>query len=377
MTLTILATNPSSDLYGASRMALESVHGFRAEGWDVVVTLPTGGPLADAAEAVGARVRLCPTPVLRKGDLSPLGLLRLLWRTLRAVPPGIRLVRQVRPDVVYVNTITEPLWLVLARVMRIPVLCHVHEGESQASPRMRRLLALPLLLAHRLVANSRFSLQVVTDAIPRLGARGEVVYNGVAGPPSATPPRTSIEPPVQLLYVGRLSERKGVQDAVGVVAALDRRGTAAELHIVGSAYQGYEWVERDVRARAADLGHRVHLHGFDPDVWPHLAAADVLLVPSRVDEPFGNTAVEGVLAARPVVTTRTGGLVEAVEGMAAATVVEPGDVEALADAVADLVARWADVRALALADAERAAARFAPEGYRAALCRAAAALAQS
>ncbi len=35
---------------------------------------------------------------------------------------------------------------------------------------------------------------------------------------------------------------------------------------------------------------------------------DVLVVPSRVDEPFGNTAVEGILARRPVVASDMSGL---------------------------------------------------------------------
>ena len=44
MTLTILATNPNPDLYGASRMMLESIRGFREAGWQVTVSIPTRGP---------------------------------------------------------------------------------------------------------------------------------------------------------------------------------------------------------------------------------------------------------------------------------------------------------------------------------------------
>ena len=367
MTPTILATNPNADLYGASRMMLESIEGFREEGWRVVVSIPGDGPLVRAVEALGAESRPCPTPVLRKGDLSPLGLVRLGWRTVRSIVPGIRLLRQVRPDLVYANTIIEPLWLVLARVMRIPVLCHVHEGESAAPAVLRRLMALPLLLASRLMVNSRFSLGVLTEAIPRLGRRSQVIANGVAGPPAVTPPRRTLDLPVRLLYVGRISERKGVADAVEALVELDRRGLAAELHVVGSVFPGYEWVEDALRRRASEAGlaSRVVLHGFDPDVWPHLAAADIVLVPSRVDEPFGNTAVEAVLAARPVVATCTSGLLEATEGIDAARLVPPCEPAALADAVVELVARWSELRAAALESAALAGARHAPARYRA------------
>lgn len=367
MSLTILATNPNSDLYGASRMMVESIAGFRDEDWRVVVSLPTRGPLVDETDALGAEFQRCPAPVLRKGDLSPLGLVKLAWRTLRAIPPSVRLIRSVRPDVMYINTIIEPLWLVLAKVLRVPVLCHVHEGESEASLWLRRGLALPLNLAPRLMVNSNFSTKVLIEAMPRLEDRCIVVYNGVAGPPEVTEPRVSLGAAIRLLFVGRISERKGVQDAVDTVAELERRGIAAELDVVGAVFPGYEWVEEDLhrRARAAGTDDRIRMHGFDPIVWPYMAEADVLLVPSRVDEPFGNTAVEGALAARPVVATLTSGLLEATAGMEATTLVEPGDPAAIAAAVEAIQRDWPEARARAVADADRAAEKFSPATYRA------------
>jgi glycosyltransferase involved in cell wall biosynthesis len=366
---TVLVTNPNSDLYGASRMMLETVEGFRDEQWRVVVTLPSEGPLVDDVLATGAEFRRCPSPVLRKAYLTPMGLVKLTWEAASAVWPTIRTVRSVRPDVIYVNTVTEPLWLVLAWVLRVPALCHVHEGESSASKLLRTALALPLRLAPSLMVNSRFSLGVLLESSPGLEPRARVVYNGVAGPPLATPARRVLEAPVRLLYVGRLSERKGVFDAVASLVELRRRGVDVTLDMVGSVYPGYEWVEERIRADAAAGGvtDRLRLHGFDPDVWPHLAAADVLLVPSTLDEPFGNTAVEGALAARPMVVTRTSGLLEATEGLTSVSLVEPRRPEGIADAVEAIVATWDTTRDAAQRDAGRAATRFAPAAYRSAV----------
>ena len=64
--------------------------------------------------------------------------------------------------------------------------------------------------------------------------------------------------------------------------------------------------------------------GFTDDVWAHLAAADLVLVPSQGDEPFGNTAVEAMLAARPVVVSSSSGLDEAVAGYGSAQRVAAG-----------------------------------------------------
>lgn len=379
MTLTILATSPSPDLYGSARMLIESVTGFRDAGWRVVVSVPHHGPLVGEVEALGVEVRTCMTPVLRKQDLSPVGMARLAWLTVRSIPAELRLLRAVRPDVLYANTSIQPLWLLLARLARVPVVCHIHEGESGASPLVRRALAVPLLLARSLVVNSGFSMGVFTKAVARLERRCTVIYNGVAGPSAVVPPREALDSVVRLLFVGRLSERKGVQDAVDAVVELDRRGIRAELDIVGSAFADGERMEADLRSRAASAGlsERVRLHGFDSVVWPHLAATDILLVPSRMDEPFGNTAVEGALAARPVVATATGGLPEATAGMGATTLVPPGDPVALAEAIVGVVHRWSELRSLALEDAARAADRYGLSRYRASIRDVVASAAQS
>ena len=68
---TVLATNPNADLYGASRMFLESIVGMRARGWRVVVsTAQRSGPLLDAVRALGCEVRPAPSAVLRKTYLT-------------------------------------------------------------------------------------------------------------------------------------------------------------------------------------------------------------------------------------------------------------------------------------------------------------------
>ncbi|MGH3432053.1 MAG: glycosyltransferase, partial [Thermocrispum sp.] len=126
--------HPSAELYGSDRMFAEAAVALAEAGWRVVVALPGGcehGELAVLLRDLGADVVFCPTPVLRKAALRPAGFARLLFDGLRAVRPMLRLARAVRPRAVYVNTVTVPLWLVLARLLRLPVLAHVHEAEDE------------------------------------------------------------------------------------------------------------------------------------------------------------------------------------------------------------------------------------------------------
>jgi glycosyltransferase involved in cell wall biosynthesis len=362
---TVLIANPGAGLYGSDRVLLESVQALRATGHRVVATVPEDGPLVADLTAAGAEVVICPTPVISKAALRPRGLARLLATMIRSLRPASRLIRQVDPDIVYVNTITPPLWLVLARVHRRHSICHVHEAEASASPVIVRALCLPLLLADRLVVNSEFSLGVLTRAIPRLGRRAQVVYNAVPGPPAITPPRAELRDPIQLLYVGRLSARKGPDVAIAALALLRNRGHDVRLDLVGAVFPGYESFQDSLlrQVERSGLGEHVVFHGFAPDVWPFVAATDVVVVPSTIDEPFGNTAVEAILGGRPLVVSAISGLTEAVDGFDAAVPVAANQPEALADGLEQVVLNWAAYSAKAMADAGTAASRFSAERY--------------
>lgn len=362
---TVLVAHPSPDLYGSDRVLLETLSALVAAGWRTVLTVPASGPLVALAEARGAEVRICPTPILRKAALRPRGLAALVRSTLAALGPGRRLLRELDADLVVVNTVTIPLWLVLSRSSR--TCCHVHEAEASQPLLVRRLLYAPLLLAQQILVNSRFSLEVLAGAWPRLRGRSAIVYNGVPGPQVPPAPlRAELDGGPRLLFIGRLSERKGPQIAVAAIAALRDRGIPAELRLLGAAFPGYEWFDQQLRAQVDGLGlsDRVEFIGFDPDIWGHLAAADIVVVPSTADEPFGNTAVEALLAQRPLIVSDTSGLKEAASGFGAARFVTPGDPLAIADAVADLVHRWAELPAQVAADRRRAESRHDPHQYR-------------
>ena len=367
---TVLIAHPSADLYGSDRVMLETVDALVAAGRRVVVTLPADGPLVQLIEARGARVELCLSPVLRKSALRPVGMVKLLLETARSLPASISLIRRSGAAVVLVNTVTIPFWIPVARLVRRPVICHVHEAEASASSVIKRALALPLLLANKLIVNSRFSLGVLTSSFARLGRKATVVLNAVAGPEQPTLARAGLDGVVRLLYIGRLSPRKGPDVAIEAVNVLRARGVRASLDLVGAPFPGYEWFEQDLRdlVRRKDLGGAVTFLGFQSDVWPHLLSADVVVVPSVKDEPFGNTAVESVLSARPVVVSATSGLQEAVEGYGSAQQVRPADPDALADAIGRVHDDWPTFREKAFQDAHTAAERHAPAEYARRVC---------
>lgn len=362
---TVLVAHPGAELYGSDRMALESVAGFAEAGSRVVVALPGPGPLEPELVARGAEVVYLPVPVLRRSTLRPRGLLGLAARAVSSLGPCARLLRQVRPDTVYVSTLTIPTWIVLGRVFGAHTVCHVHEAERHSVPLVIRGLVTPLLLAHQVIANSSFTASLLTETLPSLRRRTSVVLNGVVGPDAASPPRTDVASGLQVLVPGRLSPRKGIDVAI-MAASAAQPGGGVQLTVLGSVFPGYEWFEERLRCEAAEqLGNgQMTLMQFSSDVWPHLAAADVVVVPSVAPEGFGNVAVEALLAGRPVIVSDIGGLPEAVAGSRAALHVPAGDADALARALEDVARRWPELSSSAWADRERIVERFAPQRYR-------------
>lgn len=362
---TALVVHAGAELFGSDRMALESVRGLRESGVRVIVALPSSGPLVNELKATGADVVILPMLVLRKALLKPSGWGRLIRDSLRGLGSAWRLMGRTRPDVVYVSTITIPMWPAVACLRRIPSVSHVHEAEASGSRLVNRLLYLPHLASRTVIVNSRFSLQTIRTALPALTRRSTVIYNGVTSPPDPAPPRSRLDGPLRVLFVGRLSPRKGTDLVISAAELLRERGVDAAVTVLGAPFAGYEWYEDQLRESARTSGVDVAFAGFHPQIWPSLADADVLVVPSRGDEPFGNTAVEGVLGLRPLVVTDSSGLREAAAGYRTALFVPADDSKAIADALESIAGQWEQFTSGVAESRVEALRRHAPETYRA------------
>ena len=365
-----LAVHPGSDLFGSDRMFRESVRGMVEGGARVVAILPERGPLVSLLRQDGASVVIAPVFVLRKALLRPKNWARLLRDAGNGLSAGVRLLRRHRPDAVYVNTITVPQWPLIASLFRVPVVSHVHEAEQAGGIWSSRVLYSPHLLARTVVTNSAFSVRTMARCFAMLQTQSIVIPNGIRSPDDVPPAREEIDE-LRILYIGRLSPRKGANVAVDALSLLRRRGVSSSLRIVGSVYAGNEWYEEELRGsvEAQGLSNNVDFAGFVSDVWPEIARGDVVVVPSTVDESFGNTAVEAVLGRRPVIVSDLAGLKEAVSAYASALVVPAGDPQALADALEDVARTYGTSARATTASAQLARDRHSPITYREAIAR--------
>ena len=130
-----------------------------------------------------------------------------------------------------------------------------------------------------------------------------------------------------VLFCGRLDPDKGIHKLLEALALLPV--PQIKLLIVGSPFFGRTQQSsflRKLEQQARALGNRVQFTGYIPneDLPDYYRLADLVCVPTLVEEAAGLVAVEAMACGRPVLATRSGGMPEYLEG-SQAVLVERGD----------------------------------------------------
>lgn len=330
--------HPSAELYGADRQFLQSVRCLEAQ-FSLRTVIAEGGPLVEELQEMGTPVDVQNSVVLRRSLLSARGAKRLFTAFPNALIGAMRVIARTRPDVILINTVTMPIWVFAAVVMRRRRVVHVHETIDESSRIVNFMLSIPLYFASYIVFNSEAARESTSRANRHILKRvpHKVVYNGIDTDAFYPRPRSVTSSTPVIVLVGRLSPRKGTDVAVRCVRELRSRGIDVELRLYGSVFPGYEWFEESIRdAASIEPALNVKFLGFHPDVSQVFADADIALVPSMY-EPFGNVAVEAMLCQVPIIASSVGGLREIVVDGETGLLVRPNRVSDLVDAVQHLL----------------------------------------
>lgn len=153
-------------------------------------------------------------------------------------------------------------------------------------------------------------------------------------PPAPRPPRTGR--PARLLFVGRLTDAKGLPVLLEAFERLLAAGTDARLEIAGDGYLADELARRVTRP---PLAGRVVLAG-ELD-WPALdrryREADLFVLPS-LTEGVPKVLLEAMTRGCPSVSTRVGSVPRLFRDGEHLRLVAPGDAAGLAAAMGELLA---------------------------------------
>jgi glycosyltransferase involved in cell wall biosynthesis len=297
---------------------------------DLLVAVESEGEFVDRARAIGCEVIVRDMGVLRRRHMNPIGLARCGYQTLSAAKSLARLIEQRETDIVFTSTLSVLAGALAARWTGREHIWFVQEILLGRSRWLRPLIS---RLSSTVIAVSRASAESTgCDAVvayPGIDADG---FEGVSC--ANLRARYSIpEKRVLMALVGRIHYWKGQDYFLDALAELKRRGID-EFYalIVGDVYAGYEELRRTLHAKCAGLGLAEHVRftGHIPDVKAVMAAADIVIAPSTLPDPFCLVVAEGMASARPVVSTRWGGPAEMIEDDISGFLVAPDDAKAFA-----------------------------------------------
>lgn len=155
----------------------------------------------------------------------------------------------------------------------------------------------------------------------------EIIPNGWMGSPR---PRSPTGP--DFVAVGNLRREKGHAVLLRAFVLVRRRLADSRLRLVGD---GPLRANLETLARELGIDDAVEFVGSVSDVWPHLAEAGIVVVPS-LSETQGLVVLEAMAAGCPLIATDVGGIPEMIEDGFNGRLVPPGDIDALASAMVDL-----------------------------------------
>lgn len=230
-----------------------------------------------------------------------------------------------------------------ARLARVPALTHVRFPETaegfdwSLKPGFRRAIFVSDALRQEAMA--------VRPGL--FEERGETIHDGVVprDPPSEVERaagRQALGLPadgVLVLLSGQVVEVKGIWEFLEAARLLVGAGVDVTFAVLGDDLRGKGETRRlaEERAGALGLADRVRFLGFRRDAARLVPLFDVVAVPSHV-EPLGNSTLEAMAAAVPVVGSRVGGIPEMIVDGETGILIPPRDAAALAGALQRLIA---------------------------------------
>lgn len=317
----ILLLHSSSDLYGASKIFLQTVTLLRKQGHQCIVVLSNKGNLEEALELVGAEVHIINLGIIRRKYFNIVGLFNRLKKWSIATTLLNSIIHSHQIELVYSNTASVLIGAWVAKKNGLKHFWHIHEIIE--SP---KILHCFLNWQMRRGADK---LIVVSDAVASCWKEGLTdknnltrIYNGIEPiiQPVSNDYRKQYSLPEDAVLLGlasRIHVIKGQPYFLAIAKALKARSASSNIHflIAGDPYSGQEYLVDEMFAliREYKLEAEVHYLGKVEQMSNFYAAIDLLIVSSVQPDSLPTVILEAMQYGIPVAATSQGGALEMVQ----------------------------------------------------------------
>lgn len=371
----ILFIHQSADLYGSDKTLLLLLKHMDRRKFNPVVMIPLEGPLKEELEKEKVRVIIAPVLKLYRKMFSPKNLLQFFKEIKSGIKMLDELNKEYQFELIYSNTLAVLLGTIYARKRKIKHLWHVHEIIE--SPKVFTRLFCTFLQSQsntKIVYNS-IQTQKFWNVNSKIADKSMVIWNGLELPEKGASEKEiatirnvffkAEQDQIVIALVGRISRWKGQLLLLDTFNALLKKHQNINLVFIGSPPHNQENFLQNLNNQIQDYGitDKVSLIPFQKEIFKFWESIDIAVVPSTEPEPFGLVAIEAMLAKKPVIASKHGGLTEIIIDNETGYLVAPNNEAELSKAIQKLIENK-DLRTqLGINGHKRALAEFSVNKY--------------
>ena len=306
----ILILHSSNDLYGASKIFIQTCDLLHNANYEIHVMLPSKGPLDELIDK-NILINYHNLGVLRKKYLNPLGLFNRFIINIKAISFLSDYVKKNKINLVYTNTSTIISAAVAAKKNKIPSLFHVH--EIPISNKIYEIFIGKII--------NRYSSKVLTvsNSVKKHWLKYidfkkiERIYNGIIFSKTDSIIRQERgQEDFVVTSVARIIPYKGHVYLIDIANELIKKSTKFKFLIVGDTLPSYVSYEKSVKQKVKDLGleNQIKFLGFREDVSSILNQSNLFIHAAIAPDPLPTVLFESLYNDLPSVATNLGGAIE-------------------------------------------------------------------
>jgi len=319
--LNILFLHSASDLYGSGKILADTIVILTKQNHRCTVCLPEEGPLKKELEDRGAVVIITGLGIIRRKFFSFIGILNRFFALTIAIIRLSIIIRQKKINLIYSNTTAVLAGAVVARMLRIRHIWHVHEIIVKPIGFVKFLSYFLGNYSDRVIVVSNpvkdYWSQYIKKPLPQIS----VIHNGIDSSRFTSSTGSNLRKELQLSsstlvigMIGRVHFWKGQDYFLKIAAKILNHVRDVKFIMAGDAFPGYECLYDQIAALKRRLGLDPFVIdlGFRSDIANVLHGFDIFVLPSILPDPLPTVILEAMSCSKPVVATSHGGVLDMV-----------------------------------------------------------------
>lgn len=294
---------------------------------DAGVLFLNGGPVKDDIASLGIDVWTL--------DEDPdFSLKSIPWR----LPKVREILETISPDIIVANSLYAAAAVAWSFNRSKPYLVYYSRVSMESLRGIKRLIALKLIFNRfdEFVANSKWTASCIPAPLNERPVSIAYPVSGVSGTNQSRQSAPCASDNVKIVSLSRPDPWKGTDLVVLAASVLAREFPEKKitLDIYGGTFFSDQNYLKELRDLADSSPVEVVFQGHVADVSAVLLEADIMVLSTRVPEPFGQVVPQGLAAGAVVVVPDAGGPLEVVSDGVSGLVFKTGDADSLSQRMA-------------------------------------------